>query len=73
MTTSWLADRNATATAASATRPGETSGSQNAIAISANASSAWIASAQLRRRPSARVSTGIGTRSITGAQRNFRL
>ncbi len=73
MTMSWLADRKATTTAAIAVAAGSLRGSVRPIARIAKASGTWIASAQLRRRPSRAVKNGIGSRSISGDHRNFRL
>ena len=73
MTMSWLADKNATATAASAVMPGADLGSVSPSARIASASAGWIAKAQPRRRPSRRVRIGTGNRSISGDHRNFRL
>ena len=73
MTMSWLADRNATTTAASAVIHGSTSGSVKPSHRIASASAAWITSAQPRRRPSRVVIPGNGSRSMTGAHRNLKL
>ena len=68
---SWLAEANATSTASSATVHGSAAGSPCPIARIAATSAIWVASAQPRRRPSARVSHGSGSRSTTGAHRNL--
>ncbi len=73
MTMSWLADRKATTTAAKAVPTGSVFGSVIPSASIAAPSRNWIVSAQLRRRPSRRVRTGIGNRSISGDHRNLRL
>ena len=39
----------------------------------ARISPTWLSSSQPRRRPSSRVSHGSGTRSIKGAQTNFKV
>jgi hypothetical protein len=70
---SWLADRNATMTAASAVAPGSNLGSVRPSARIASASGGWIANAQPRRRPRRAVRSGIGNRSMTGDHRNFML
>ena len=73
MTMSWLADRKATTTAASAVTPGSDRGSVKPSARIASASAGWIANAQPRRRPRRAVRIGIGNRSIAGDHRNLRL
>ena len=50
-TTSWLADRNATTTAAATSAPGRAAGSASASATQASASNGWISRSQPRRCP----------------------
>lgn len=73
MTMSWLAEQKATITASSAVWPGSMRGSTAPRPSSAATSAAWVASSQPRRRPNTRDRTGSGSRSISGAHRNFRL
>ena len=73
MTMSWLADKKATTTAATAVTPGSAFGSVRPSARIASASAGWIAKAQPRRRPRRAVRNGFGSRSIAGDYRNLRL
>src|SRR5215831_10746434 len=73
MTMSWLADKKATTTAASAVAAGSDRGSVMPSARIASASPGWIANAQPRRRPRRLVTNGIGMRSMIGDHKNFTL
>ena len=69
MTMSWLAERKATTTAASAVHQGSTAGSVKPMARMASASATWMMIAQPRRRPR----KGGRIWSSSGAQRNLKL
>ena len=74
MTMSWLADRNATTTAASAVAPRIDQRIGNAERTGSPAPAPpGSANAQPRRRPSRAVIPGSGSRSISGAHRNLKL
>jgi hypothetical protein len=70
---SWLADMNATSSAMTAVALRLVAGSVAARPRIARISPTWLSSSQPRRRPSSRVSQGSGTRSIKGAQTNFKV
>ena len=71
MTMSWLAEQKATMTANRAVHHNSVTGFVDPSASSASAKQAWVTSAQPRRRPHRRVTTGRRSRSISGAQANF--
>jgi len=71
MAMSWVAEQKATAKASRAVAVGALAGSLPPSSTMASTSAPWVASIQPRRRPKRRVSHGSGTRSTSGAQRNF--
>ena len=71
MATSCVAEEKATSRAAKTTAPTPKPTSATAIPIRPTAIPHWASSIQERRRPSARVSSGIGSRSTTGAQKTL--
>ena len=68
---SWVAEQNATISASSAVAVGAAAGSLPPSSTMETISAPWVASIQPRRLPKRRVSHGSGTRSTSGAQRNF--
>jgi hypothetical protein len=70
---SWLAEKNATASAQTAVAKGAEAGSLRPMPAIDTASPSWVARAQPRRRPRRRVRSGIGAWSIAGAHTNFQL
>ena len=73
ITMSWLAEAKATTIAHRAVTPGLVEGSVWPSMMSEMISAICVTSAQLRRRPSRRVSQGTGAWSMIGAQTNLKL
>ena len=71
ITISCVAEAVATSNAPSATINGERAGSVRASSRIAAINSSCVSTSRPRRRPNTRDSSGIGTLSISGAQRNF--
>ena len=69
---SCVAEPNATASAHHTTGCSDCCGSLNAIPASPAMMASCDSSSQLRRRPSQRVSSGIGIRSTSGAQTHLK-
>ena len=71
MAISWVAEQNATAIESNATVVSVEPGSTPAIPNNPAAIPSWAISIQLLRRPRARVISGNGRRSTSGAQKNL--
>ena len=69
---SCVAELKATTSAAAVTANRPCCGLPSAMATSPPTMPSWASSSQLRRRPSQRVSSGIGTRSTSGAQTHLK-
>ena len=69
---SWVAAVKPIANAPSAVMVSDTCGSNEEVHSSAATTANWAASSQARRRPSAAVSQGIGSRSTSGAHTNLK-